>query len=86
MKDIRNKKGVSWAENEVSEIRGDFFCREEKRSHTTFGSPPSDILLYSQHYDYFYKPKSFQINIPDCMKQSEKWIAEEKKILNKIIK
>lgn len=49
-------------------------------------SGPTDILLYSQHYDCFYKPKNYQINIPDSMKLSDKWIAEERRILNRIIK
>ena len=37
-------------------------------------------MLYSTHYDCFFKPKNCQINIPDNMKQAEKWVAEEKKI------
>ena len=39
-----------------------------------------DIMLYSSHYDCFFKPKNCQINIPDNMKHTEKWIMEEKKI------
>lgn len=35
----------------------------------------TDVLIYSQHYDCFYKPKNYQVNISDGMKHSEKWVG-----------
>ena len=41
----------------------------------------TDILLYSQHHEYFIKPKQYHVNISDSMKHSERWCQEEQNIL-----
>ena len=72
--DIYIKKGVSWAERKRLDTL------ETNARETTHKSNHSqgiiDILPYSVHYDSFFKPKNYQINIPDNMKHSEKWIVE----------
>ena len=73
------KKGVSWAQFSNFEFKNENFCQTFTRDtdrKTTAIDGILDIMLYSNHYDCFFKPKNCQINIPDNMKQSEKWISE----------
>ena len=60
------RKGVSWAEVGCFELRNESLSRESERK----GEGWADILLYSSHFECFFKPKNCQINIPDQMKQS----------------
>lgn len=43
----------------------------------------ADILPYSTHYNLLIHPKNYDIMIPEIMKQHEKWVREEKKVLEK---
>lgn len=63
------RRNVSWAENSRPDWRNETFTRLNDRK-STHNEGLIDIMLYSYHYDCFFKPKNCQINIPDNMKHS----------------
>ena len=67
------KKGISWAQLSGFDFKNDTFCQTftpNLDNKNTNPEPVLDIMLYSYHYDCFFKPKNCQINIPDSMKQN----------------
>ena len=59
-----------------------FFEDEEQ---DRFNLMQQDLLPFSVHYNVLIHPKNLGIVIPEIMKQNEKWVKEEKKLLDKHI-